>query len=622
MKFVFAAVLLAVAVALSNGKSLSQPRTHGNFEPMLKNTFELRPQFVHALSSKDPIAIAKAYISLKNNFAENSVRVASFHTSPHNGVTHVYLQQVVNGLDVSNGVANVNVDKSGKILSAGNAFFTEAAPAPSFVHSTAAEAVAAFAKFLNLEAGSLVSTASASIHGAPTFAVAGASFALSEIQAVLKYIQVDGGVELVPVWSLEVEMKDNYYNAFVDANTGSVVSLVDWVSDATYNVFPLGINDPSSGERQKLVDPAHPVASPNGWHDQGDGETITDTKGNNVFAHENFDGGSDYINNYRPDGGAALNFDFELDLTKDPKDYIDAAVTNLFYWNNVIHDLFYVYGFNEESGNFQVDNLNRGGAGGDAVVAHGQSGDGTNNANFLTRPDGNEGVMRMYVWTQTTPRRDGDVDGGIVMHEYAHGISNRLTGGRTNTGCLGSGEPGGMGEGWGDFFATITRTTASSTREDVYSMGDYSAADPNGIRNYKYSTDLEINPSTYAFLGKSGYGGVHAKGEVWAVILYDVYWNLVDKLGFEADWFNTESAAGNVKFLQLVVDGLKLQPCSPKFVQARDAIIQADEVNNGGDNKCELWRGFAKRGLGVEAKAPTSPFVWNGKEDFTVPADC
>jgi len=50
-------------------------------------------------------------------------------------------------------------------------------------------------------------------------------------------------------------------------------------------------------------------------------------------------GGYDYQNNYRPDGGPALNFDFPLDLTNNPPDYIDAATTNLFYWNNVIHDL-------------------------------------------------------------------------------------------------------------------------------------------------------------------------------------------------------------------------------------------------------------------------------------------
>jgi extracellular elastinolytic metalloproteinase len=52
--------------------------------------------------------------------------------------------------------------------------------------------------------------------------------------------------------------------------------------------------------------------------------------------------------------------------------------------------------------------------------------------------------MRMYVWTQSKPRRDGDLESGIVIHEYAHGISTRLTGGPANSGCLGFGESGGM----------------------------------------------------------------------------------------------------------------------------------------------------------------------------------
>lgn len=45
------------------------------------------------------------------------------------------------------------------------------------------------------------------------------------------------------------------------------------------------------------------------------------------------------------------------------------------------------------------------------------------------------------------PFRDGDLEAGIVIHEYSHGLSTRLTGGPANSGCLGYGEAGGMGEG-------------------------------------------------------------------------------------------------------------------------------------------------------------------------------
>lgn len=49
----------------------------------------------------------------------------------------------------------------------------------------------------------------------------------------------------------------------------------------------------------------------------------------------------------RPDGGDRLIFDFPIDLGKDPKDYLNASITNLFYWNNIMHDVFYQYGFDE-----------------------------------------------------------------------------------------------------------------------------------------------------------------------------------------------------------------------------------------------------------------------------------
>lgn len=43
------------------------------------------------------------------------------------------------------------------------------------------------------------------------------------------------------------------------------------------------------------------------------------------------------------------------------------------------------------------------------------------------------------------------------------------------------------------------------------------------------------------------------------------------------------------------------QPCNPTFIQARDAILDADIALTGGDNACEIWKGFAKRGLGANA---------------------
>jgi len=271
------------------------------------------------------------------------------------------------------------------------------------------------------------------------------------------------------------------------------------------------------------------------------------------------------------------------------------------------------------SGNFQENNFDKGGLGVDAVQANCQDGSGTNNANFATPRDGQRPRMRMYIWNTITPNRDGDLDNGIIIHEYAHGISNRLTGGPANVNCLGSGEAGGMGEGWGDFFATGLRQRQFYNREMVFPMGPYSFNNPRGIRKFPYTTDLLINPSTYTYLNNAGYEGVHAKGEVWAVILWEVYWNLVDAHGFSADWF--EGKGGNNEVFRNVIDGMKLQPCTPNFVSARDAIIQADKINFEGKNFCRLWKGFAKRGLGTGAIG-TGTGVTRVTESFLVPAEC
>ena len=169
-----------------------------------------------------------------------------------------------------------------------------------------------------------------------------------------------------------------------------------------------------------------------------------------------------------------------------------------------------------------------------------------------------------------------------------------------------------MGEGWGDFLATLLRQQPEYHRGMDFLMGSY-VYQGKTIRKYPYSTSMKTNPETYAFIRKYAYWGVHAKGEVWAGILLESYWNFIDAYGFDADWYN--GSGGNNKMLKNVIDGMKIQPCNPSFVDARDAIMQADKINFEGDNQCLLWKGFAKRGLGVKAKA-------GGHESFEVPSYC
>ena len=126
---------------------------------------------------------------------------------------------------------------------------------------------------------------------------------------------------------------------------------------------------------------------------------------------------------------------------------------------------------------------------------------------------------------------------------------------------------------------------------------------------------MTINPTTYNSIKTNS--EVHYVGFVWCTVLYDIFWDLVDKYGFSNDIYNGK--LGNNIAMQLVMDGLKLQPCSPGFVDARDAILLADSLNNNFKNKDLLWKAFARRGLGFKASQGASSSTFDGTESFEIP---
>jgi hypothetical protein len=74
--------------------------------------------------------------------------------------------------------------------------------------------------------------------------------------------------------------------------------------------------------------------------------------------------------------------------------------------------------------------------------------------------------------------------------------------------------------------------------------------------------------------------------------------------------------------MELVIEGLKLQPCSPGAVDGRNAIILADQLLNGGINECLIWSTFAKRGLGFNASQGNTDDRFDQVENFTIPLNC
>ena len=182
-----------------------------------------------------------------------------------------------------------------------------------------------------------------------------------------------------------------------------------------------------------------------------------------------------------------------------------------------------------------------------------------------------------------------------------------------------------MGEGWSDAFATAIRIKNGDTRRKAYRIGEW-ANGGKGIRRYPYSTNLRTNPTKYTTLNRADFQDVHAIGTVWATMLYEVMWNLIDKHGYSAEVFPVFRQGTNIPnsgrtlFMKLLLEAMKLQPCAPTFLTARDAIIDADILITDGENLCEIWKGFAKRGLGMSAFQRTRRK--NRVAAYDVPGEC
>ncbi|QRW08804.1 extracellular metalloproteinase MEP [Ceratobasidium sp. AG-Ba] len=710
--------LQAWAVTISTRKSLRFA------PPRPEHYFVTEPQSTPALAGSDPLEVAGAF--LRSHVESDYFIRDDSYTDTNTGITHVYARQRIDGIEVADGDINLDI-YDGRVLSYGDSFFSRfptrrqlaspefprhllfwhrsrrsrgllsptlrstarrraaghccglangtndprraalyfmiyAHPDSSFSEDLARDFNATLARMtVTYERGD--SHSSASLSGT----ISGLPGAVSSVKARVVYVQTldeQGGVELHATWRLEVEMTDNWYEAYVSTKDPSIlVSVIDWVTDSPEPVSEEHLNALEAKSRrvgqpewgQRTVEPASydAKASPLGIgteRDKGPYLNFTTTWGNNVFAQENLAGRSEWISNYRPDGGESLKFEFPYGvkegLDKSPEDYLNLSVTQLFYTANMVHDLYYRYGFDEAAGNFQQDNFGRSGRDGDAVIISAQDGSGMNNANFVTPPDGQHGRCRMYIWRTATPYRDGALDAGIVIHELSHGLSNRLTGGPTNPSCLGWGEGAGMGEGWGDFLATTVRATGAN-RHDHFPMGSWASNMKDGIRHFIYSNDTSDNPSMYETLNGLDYWIPHSIGEVWAEILWVISQRMVEIHGYSPNLFPPQPLEdgtvplgdfyrqspvgermvpkhGNTLMLQLVIEGMKIQPCRPTFFNARDAIIEADKRLTGGENYCLLWNGFSSRGLGKNATMKiTDP--WGGANHtngFEIPEEC
>jgi uncharacterized repeat protein (TIGR01451 family) len=595
-----------------------------------------------------------------------SLVVTSWHESSVSGLTHVYLQQQVDGVPVLPGVASIHFGFDGNVFHQSNQLIAglqgRIEPPPS-----------------------TLSVSQATEKAATILGIASIPPETREGARQVYELNTEGKLRLC--WEITLPDGEDIWSIRIDAETGDALSRHNYTvhcqfeqkpsldskpcetfttSDKAksigtelplgelpvvsfsgkYNIFPYPVESPLYGSRSlKLgIDIIDPTASPYGWHDINNspptppGHEYGYTRGNNVYAYYAPAGTSNvpipicifrdpftgiYSAGYVPCSNT-LEFIEDNDLnSSNGTDFIEDAVTNLFAWNNICHDIYHRYGFNEAAGNFQQTNASGQGIGGDYVLARAQDGSGINNASFSTPPEppgasAPNPVMRMFLWDTDLPNtvKDGDFDNAIIAHEYGHGVSFRLVGGPANVNCLNSAEQG--GEGWSDYFGlmlTLTDKDGDNTLEEnvmgegIRSIGAYvlsQAANGTGIRPAYYTTNMDHttnNHNDYTYGDVPNMAVPHGRGFVWCSMLWDMTWKLINDYGFEPNIYNTSSMAGNIRAMNIVMEGLKLTPCNPNFPQMRDAIIAANNAIYGGAGNDLIWEAFARRGLGYSATA-------------------
>lgn len=722
--------------------------------------------------------------------------VTHSYKSNHNGATHVYASQSYNGVRIANTYLTATFNKDGELIHVAPRLIRDISAKVSgsqnisllqAIESQLLETIPELEVIQSLEKDGF---------GKQKLTLTGSNYSHDARAELVYYANAEEDVALAWTFDAELPSQEHWYFYAVDASNGELIEKIDWTvtcnaphlhtahsckapssvnqvsnskamttaDGSSYRVFEFPIESPIHGERTLAVEPALESASPFGWHDTDGipGAEYTTTRGNNVNAYEDI---NDMNSGISPEGGEGLTFDYEYNPNELPENYTDAAIANLFYANNRIHDILVGYGFDEASGNFQATNYQNEGEDDDFVRAEAQDGGGINNANFATPPDGQRPRMQMYLWdtggnaadlfTVNSPDviagsytssnfsefgpgiepggitadlaimvdadgsnngcnaavndaeldgkiaityrgtcnftdkvfnaqeagavacivinnqggvidmggfngninipsimisqndgaliadqidlgetvnatligndganfNDGSFDNGIVIHEYGHGISNRLTGGPNVSGCLSNEEQ--MGEGWSDYYAIILTMDMESSNPVFRPMATFAngeGIEGNGIRPVPYDTSFAVNAYTYADVSNQNLSVPHGVGFVWSTMLWDLTWALIDEYGYDDDIIN--GTGGNNISIQLVTDALKLQACQPGFTDGRDAILAADELNYDGANKCLIWEVFAKRGLGFSADQGSTQSRADGVAAFDLPPLC
>jgi large repetitive protein len=406
----------------------------GAAAPLLTSATPLSPE----RSARAHLA-AHAGLHGLSKAALDAARVEQIHDTGRGGVL-VVLRQHIGGVPLYQHDAKVLLRRDGSLVALSGGLHPLAVDAPKAAAPFSLPAAGAVARALS-DLYSMTVPASALAPNKAATRGEWAGFDLkSAQQGGLSAVRFDVPARarkvyfvlpegLVPAYYLEISARedggeDDMYGYVVSAADGHILKRKNLTAHAEvkYRVWADGPDGrPMDGPIADFT--PHPTGVPDGsfpsyvapplvtmdgfnkFQDPWLPADATVSRGNNVDAY------TDHDNSNNVNGGdvrATFTAPGELDRVYDTalgplasEDQEMAAVTQLFYTINWLHDYWYDSGFDEAAGNAQQDNYGRGGQDNDWLRAEAQDAfnDGaSNNANMATPEDGLSPRMQMYVW--------------------------------------------------------------------------------------------------------------------------------------------------------------------------------------------------------------------------------
>jgi len=376
---------LSVAIWGAGCASDEEPPASGG-RARVYSSMDARPLTPPSSDTAD--VVAADFLAARGSLAADTLRVVSQRRAD-TGLTHVRMEQVVDGLRVAGAYVKAAMNDRGELvhLIDGTVDVAGAGVVPAAIDES--QALAAAMREHGLPGTPAIGARSGNV---VSFAGGGVFYSEPTVERVA-FADGDALVAgfMVETWTLKGNI---LLHTLVDGRDGHVVSVEPLTAYDRYNVFAI---DPGKTPQAVTAGPgAGNTQSPQGW--LSGNQTTINIHGNNVSAYLDRD-----ANNTPDAGGTAVtsgDFLTAANLAAQPTTAANrnVAVQNLFFLTNTLHDVLYNHGFNEAAGNFQVNNFGKGGAGNDPVRAEAEDGSGTNNANFSTPADGSSGRMQMFLW--------------------------------------------------------------------------------------------------------------------------------------------------------------------------------------------------------------------------------